>query len=376
MCAAVPRGYREAVAWRRRPWWHYLIGAYFGYVLIVSVVVSAWTQGWVAAAATVVTQAVALGSAGTAIRRGTRAVVALVIATAAGLAATALDPYAGFTFLYLVIAMTPWRMRLLWASVFAMVVTAAFTTIMALTSVPGPTIFGIASGAGCTLCISVLVRQLSVVRRQTAAVAQARASEAVMAERQRLAREIHDVLAHSLSGQVLYLEGTRLLLEHGGDNAVVLERVTKATDLARAGLEDAKHAVQALRGEAMPLIDQLTLLAAEFRMVAGNPCTVSVRGDQDQVAPQARITVLRTIQEALTNVRKHAPAAEVAVALTTAAGWCELEVRDTGGGSGQLADTGNGYGLVGMRERAELIGGSLEAGPDGQGFRVLLRVPA
>ncbi|MCE7002932.1 hypothetical protein LWC34_08830 [Kibdelosporangium philippinense] len=92
------------------------------------------------------------------------------------------------------------------------------------------------------------------------------------------------------------------------------------------------------------------------------------------MAPEAWLAVVRTAQEALTNAHKHAPDAQVMMDLRCAQDWCELEVRDTGGTSGE--STGNGYGLVGMRERAELIGGTLDAGPVDEGFRVRLRVPA
>ena len=86
--------------------------------------------------------------------------------------------------------------------------------------------------------------------------------------------------------------------------------------------------------------------------------------------------MVRTAQEALTNVHKHAPAAQVTLALRCGSDGSELDVRDTGGGPGALAGAGSGYGLVGMRERAELLGGELSAGPCDSGFRVLLRVPA
>ena len=80
-------------------------------------------------------------------------------------------------------------------------------------------------------------------------------------------------------------------------------------------------------------------------------------------------------QEALTNVRKHAPGAKVQVRLDYSEHQVTLDVRDSGGSPGELTGTGGGYGLLGMRERAELLGGSLDAGPDEKGFVVTLRVP-
>ena len=104
---------------------------------------------------------------------------------------------------------------------------------------------------------------------------------------------------------------------------------------------------------------------------------MTISGERRDLPAKAGLAVIRTAQEALTNARKHAPGASVTIALRYSSGWCELHVTDTGRTRepGPLAASGGGYGLVGMRERAELIGGTLEAGPAGEGFSVLLRVP-
>ncbi|MFD0536496.1 sensor histidine kinase [Actinomadura luteofluorescens] len=99
-------------------------------------------------------------------------------------------------------------------------------------------------------------------------------------------------------------------------------------------------------------------------------------GAPRELPPQAGLAVVRTAQEALTNVRKHAPGARAQVALRYLTGKVELEVTDTGGTEPVEELGGGGYGLVGMRERAELIDGTLVTGPDGKGFRVSLSVPA
>lgn len=83
----------------------------------------------------------------------------------------------------------------------------------------------------------------------------------------------------------------------------------------------------------------------------------------------------RVAQEALTNVRKHAPGAKIRMWLEYGEDRVTLIVRDSGGSPGELTATGGGYGLLGMRERAELLGGSLDAGPDDEGFVVTLKVP-
>jgi signal transduction histidine kinase len=198
----------------------------------------------------------------------------------------------------------------------------------------------------------------------------------VLAERATIAREIHDILAHSLSAQVVHLEGARMLLVQDGAREQVLERVERAQRLARSGLEETRRALATLRGDAPAPDEALAALAEEFRAATGRPCDLEIIGPSRDLTPAAGLAVVRTAQEALTNVRKHAPGARAVIRLRYAADGTELEVNDTGGGtvSAPMVE-GAGYGLVGMRERAELIGGTLEAGPGKEGFRVFLKVP-
>ncbi|MFE1234548.1 sensor histidine kinase [Streptomyces sp. NPDC058745] len=214
---------------------------------------------------------------------------------------------------------------------------------------------------------------------QERAAREAEATSAALAERARIAREIHDVLAHSLSAQMVHLEAARLQIEAGADREMILERVVAARSMARDGLAETRHALSALRGDMVPVEDYLRELAREDR------AEVRVTGDRRPLPAEASQAVRRVAQEAFTNVRKHAPGARTTLLLAYGAGEVGLEVRDTGtpaadtGGDGpdvSLAASGAGYGLLGMRERAELLGGTLEAGPDGTGFAVRLRVPA
>ncbi|MGW2179277.1 sensor histidine kinase [Streptomyces sp. NPDC001732] len=210
---------------------------------------------------------------------------------------------------------------------------------------------------------------------QERAARAAEAETAALGERARIAREIHDVLAHSLSAQLVHLEAARLLIERepaGEFRDRVLERVVAARCMAREGLAETRQALSALRGEVSPVEDFLR------QLVASEPAEVSVAGEQRALTAEASQTVRRVAQEALTNVRKHAPGARVLVRLEYLPDGVALEVRDSGGGvpEGELAGSGSGYGLLGMRERAELMGGTLEAGPAEEGFVVSLRVPA
>ncbi|MEV6503840.1 histidine kinase [Streptomyces prunicolor] len=226
--------------------------------------------------------------------------------------------------------------------------------------------------AGYTLRLDAEARgnaQRLLTQERMARIAEA--ESAAFAERARIAREIHDVLAHSLSAQLVHLEAARLLIERGADRETILERVVAARGMARDGLVETRQALSALRGEMSPLEDFLT----EIVGTTGR-AEVTVTGDRRQLPAEASQAVRRVAQEALTNVRKHAPGAKVLLTLDYGEHEVTLDVRDSGGSPGELTGAGGGYGLLGMRERAELLGGSLRAGPDEEGFVVTLKVPA
>jgi signal transduction histidine kinase len=205
----------------------------------------------------------------------------------------------------------------------------------------------------------------------------AQAEAATLAERQRLAREMHDVLAHSLSGLVLNLEGARLLTDQGAAGAQVSDAIDRAQRLAKTGLEEARRAIGMLHGDALPGPHRLADLAAGFEADTGVACQVSVTGDERDLGTDGRLTFYRVAQEALTNVRKHADADRVEIRLAYEPTGTKLTIEDFGSRSVlPAAGDGTGYGLTGMRERAELLGGTLTAGPTGDGFLVGLWVPA
>ncbi|MEV7601588.1 histidine kinase [Kitasatospora sp. NPDC089797] len=219
-------------------------------------------------------------------------------------------------------------------------------------------------------------RRLLVQERAARA---AEAESAALAERARIAREIHDVLAHSLSAQLVHLEAARLMLDAGTDREQIRERVVAARRMAQDGLVETRQALSALRGEFTPVGEFLVELTERERA----PLTVT--GTPRPLAAEAGLAVRRTAQEAVTNVRKHAPGGRCSVELRYLDDAVELEVRNTRAPRGpsagepsaaELAASGSGYGLLGMRERAELLGGTLLAGPEDGGWRVLLRVPA
>ena len=218
--------------------------------------------------------------------------------------------------------------------------------------------------------------ELLLAELEQTRAAQARA--AALAERQRLAREMHDVLAHSLSGLVLNLEGARLLAAQGGADSQTGEAIDRAHRLAKTGLEEARRAIGMLRDDALPGPERLADLAAEFEAGIGVPCKVAVTGGSKRdLGTDGRLTLYRVTQEALTNIRKHAHANRVEIRLAYEPSGTRLTIEDFGSCRDRPAPADRtGYGLTGMRERAELLGGTLTAGPTGAGFLVELWVPA
>lgn len=263
------------------------------------------------------------------------------------------------------------RMPLMAAVPGAAVSLGAFTTInndaWLTTAV---TVVGIAL-TGYVLRLDAEARgtALRLLAQERAARA-AEAESAALAERARIAREIHDVLAHSLSAQLVHLEAARLLIERGAGREQIRERVVAARGMAREGLAETRQALSALRGEMSPLEVFLSELIA-----TADGADVTVTGEKRPLPAEASQAVRRVAQEALTNARKHAPGAEVRISLDYGEREVTLDVRDSGGPPGELAGSGAGYGLLGMRERAELLGGSLAAGPGEEGFVVTLKVP-
>jgi len=244
-----------------------------------------------------------------------------------------------------------------------------------------------AIGAVPWFLIMRVTRRMREQRDQLAASRAAEARAAAAAERGRIAREMHDVLAHSLSALALQLESARLLARDRGADVEVCRALDRAHHLAASGLQEARRAIAAARGEQLPGPERLKLLAEAFAEQSGVPVDFATSGEPHELASDVRLAIYRTAQEALTNVRRHAAAERVKLRLEYKPKETVLVVEDharasappvpvaVGGAACGLAD-GAGYGLTGMRERAELLGGSLSAAPTDNGFRVELRLPA
>ncbi|MBV9598219.1 MAG: GAF domain-containing sensor histidine kinase [Chloroflexi bacterium] len=229
------------------------------------------------------------------------------------------------------------------------------------------------------------LRLLSTIAYQVGmAIERARLAEDAMGlaraeERARLAREIHDTLAQGLTAIALNIEGAMHRLQTHPDEA--RERLQRALAMARENLEDARRSVLDLRGpaqlEGKPLAEALAGLARAFTSDTGVPAAVeSVH--LDGLSPRIESELFRIAQEALTNVRTHAHAHRVQIVLRRRGAALSLSVRDDGQGFSLKASThsGDGHGLIGMRERARLLGGRLEIrSTPGHGTRVTARVP-
>jgi signal transduction histidine kinase len=191
---------------------------------------------------------------------------------------------------------------------------------------------------------------------------------------------MHDVLAHSLSGLMLQLEGARMLAAQPGTNGQLPPVLDRAHHLARSGLEEARRAIAALRDEDLPGPYRLEQLATDFERDSSIRAALKITGTPRPLDSEASLTLYRVAQEALTNARKHALPELVELCLSYEPDGTRLTVCDhtTAPASPRpsTVGAGAGYGLTGMRERAELIGGRLDADRTDDGFRVELWIPA
>jgi signal transduction histidine kinase len=320
-----------------------------------------------------------------------------VMAAAGGLLVEAAPQSAASVFVFVAVIAAGLRAELLRAAPVAIAGTLALAVSDLLYNGNGLGLLAYALGFAASLLAAsnarqraVRVEQAELLLAQTQRSHEEQVRAARLEESTRIARDIHDVLAHTLAGLTIQLEATGALLEQGADRDAVRARVHRAHELAREGLQETRRAVGALRGDEVSPPAGIEALVAEYRAGTDASAELTIDGDRARLSGQTGEAVLRVVQEALTNVRKHALGAEVLV--TVHAGEppddeVVLVVDDRPaavqpvGGSGVsvaegLAATGGGYGLQGMRERAELLGGTLSAGRVDGGWRVELRLPA
>ena len=213
-------------------------------------------------------------------------------------------------------------------------------------------------------------------RRATAAEADrlAAAERAVASERSRIAREMHDVVAHSMSVISVQAAAGREIVHADPDKAANVFATIEA--VGRESLAELRRMLGVLRdtgdhGAALspqPGIADITAVVAQSS-ASGVPTELVTEGDQRALAPGIELAVYRVVQEALTNVLKHAgPSTSAAVHIAYATNELTVEVTDDGRGAAtELSGRGAGHGLIGMRERVEIYGGTFSAGPRANG---------
>ena len=228
-----------------------------------------------------------------------------------------------------------------------------------------------------TSVVMLLVRRVVGDRERRAQLAERErdvaAREAVVEERARIARELHDVIAHNVSMMVVQAGAERRVLD--GTSASTREVLETIERIGRSALTEMRRLLGMLRSDAadplapQPGLDDLPTLVAQVRE-AGLPVELRVDGERRELPVGIELSAYRIVQEALTNALKHAGDAHASVHVRYGADSLELEIVDDGGGGASRVSSG-GHGLVGMRERVALYGGRLDAGrrPSG-GFAV------
>jgi signal transduction histidine kinase len=215
------------------------------------------------------------------------------------------------------------------------------------------------------------------LERRAAALERER-DEAVEEERSRIARELHDVVAHAIGVIVLQARGgRRMLREHPDDTRAALDAIEYAGEQALAEMRRLLGVLRGADDDAVlaprPGLARIADLADRVT-ASGMPVDVTVEGEPVVLPPGIDVSAYRIVQEALTNALKHAGPARARVIVRYSAGDLELEVRDDGPGTGNGG--GSGHGLVGLRERVAVYGGELASGAlPGGGYALRARLP-
>jgi signal transduction histidine kinase len=207
-----------------------------------------------------------------------------------------------------------------------------------------------------------------------------RANEAIADERARIARELHDLVAHNVSVMVVQAGGERHAL--GEEQASTRAALASIEQAGRQALAEARRLLGMLRAkddgeelEPQPSVDQIDMLLEQVER-AGLPVRLEIEGERVPLPPGVDLCAYRIVQEGLTNALKHAGPARAEVLLRYAPRALDVEIRDDGRGASQANGDPAGHGLIGMRERVALYGGALETGPrEGGGFEVRARFP-
>jgi signal transduction histidine kinase len=229
------------------------------------------------------------------------------------------------------------------------------------------------AGLTVTVLAAVLIRHEFVLVERLHAAQGDLAERSRAEERLRIAHELHDVIAHSLTVSLLHVTSARLAVEH--DPADAARALAEAERLGRQSLAEVRATVGLLADPGQPVAPpvpgagQLAGLVQQMRD-AGADVTLRMDVDAAEVASITGSTIYRIVQEALTNATRHAPGAAVTVAVTASGGRVELDVESAG-----RPGRGSGLGMESMQERARALGGTCTAGPGGRGWLVHASLP-
>jgi signal transduction histidine kinase len=195
----------------------------------------------------------------------------------------------------------------------------------------------------------------------------------VQGERARIARELHDIVAHHLAVIVVQAGAGRMA---PGEEDEATERFARIRQSGEQALSEMERLVDLLQADPTEEGSHRIELLLDQAQAAGLKLNASRLPEDLSVPPEAERLAYRVVQEGLTNAMKHAPGSEVNLRISASPGELEIELRNWGGeGRSDLAETGSGLGLRGLRERGEALGGKLEAAPDGGGWRLHADIP-
>ena len=232
-------------------------------------------------------------------------------------------------------------------------------------------------GTGIALLAGLLIRTLTVSLVNSKIAENALREQATTEERQRIAREVHDVIAHSMTVTMLHLTAARMAVARG-DSTAATEALEEAEKAGRTSLNEIRHTVGLLRDNdttshtaPLPSAVDVPELVARFRS-AGVDAVLEIVGELHLIEPAAGLALYRIVQESLTNAGRHSPGARTVVRIDVGPPLV-VDVQSDGGLATE--GDGSGLGLAGMAERAAALGGRLEAGRSGNGWRVAATLP-
>ena len=297
---------------------------------------------------------------------------ALAAASVVTTSTSVLGYIAGIVCLAALIAAPPWPLALGLVAAGASAVIVGVGTLVLNADVP--TTLGAFVGLIVAILVGISRRQSRTAVARERALLEERARAAALAERSRIARDIHDVLAHSLGGLVLQLDAVDALLE-SGKTAEAHARVTAARGLAADGLDEARRAVDALRDpDASDVAGAIEQLVVTHRSL-GAEATLVTSGAPVALSPEAAGALRRAAQEALSNARRHAPGQVTAIELRWQPDAVTLTATTPVAPGAAPSSAGGGRGLTGLRERMEALGGTAEWAVRDGAFVVTARIP-